>query len=135
MSDRTNIQCGSDGPLFVRGVGSLEAAEGGREWPAGKLVALCRCGASANKPFCDGKHRAAGFSDAGARPDASLVTRTTSEGPGRIRVHGNGPLGCSGAELVGFAAEEARELWLCRCGASGNKPFCDGSHERVGFRG
>jgi CDGSH-type Zn-finger protein len=28
---------------------------------AGKAVFLCRCGLSANKPFCDGKHRAAAF--------------------------------------------------------------------------
>ena len=39
--------------------------------PAGELVktvnktALCRCGQSSNKPFCDGSHRAAGFTDPG----------------------------------------------------------------------
>lgn len=50
-----------DGPLLVRGDAELR-------WPNGELVprrrrtvALCRCGASGIKPFCDGSHKVIGF--------------------------------------------------------------------------
>jgi nitrite reductase/ring-hydroxylating ferredoxin subunit/CDGSH-type Zn-finger protein len=49
----------------------------------------------------------------------------------------NGPLHVRGPfQLVmpsGRILETEDEVWLCRCGASGDKPFCDGSHERIGF--
>ena len=49
----------------------------------------------------------------------------------------NGPLKVDGpAELcsgTGRAVTRAEQLFLCRCGRSANKPFCDGSHKRNGF--
>jgi CDGSH-type Zn-finger protein len=50
-----------DGPLIVRGNFSITAQDG-RPIPAGRrTVALCRCGGSAIKPFCDGTHSRTGF--------------------------------------------------------------------------
>ena len=59
-----------NGPLRVEGTVRLLDANGG-EWDlTGKpAFSLCRCGHSANKPFCDGSHKAAGFeSDVTAPP-------------------------------------------------------------------
>jgi CDGSH-type Zn-finger protein len=56
-----------DGPLLVRGDFVLRT-QGGEEIDAGRrTVALCRCGRSALKPFCDGSHKATGFR-AGSEP-------------------------------------------------------------------
>ena len=49
-----------NGPIYVRGAVELSDAEGNGYSP-GPRFALCRCGESGNKPFCDGAHRAAGF--------------------------------------------------------------------------
>ena len=55
-----------------------------------------------------------------------------------IHVRPNGPLSVRGqVRIVGPDGELIREdtrVVLCRCGHSENKPFCDGSHRRVGFR-
>jgi len=50
-----------DGPIWVRGIVEMVDAEG-HPFTIGPRAALCRCGASGNKPFCDGSHRQAGFS-------------------------------------------------------------------------
>jgi CDGSH-type Zn-finger protein len=170
-------------------------------------VALCRCGASKNKPFCDGTHSTNGFSDrklADSRankrdtyrgkqitifdnraicshagycsdglksvfrysvepwidPDGAALAevmatidkcpsgalsyavdgaeRKERERPPKVVVTDNGPYAVSGGiELmnVQFGDGASREHYtLCRCGASANKPFCDGSHWRVEFR-
>jgi CDGSH-type Zn-finger protein len=62
MTDVT-IRIRDNGPLLVEGPFSLVDAEGKPlELPAGKpAYALCRCGASKNKPFCDGTHKECGF--------------------------------------------------------------------------
>jgi uncharacterized Fe-S cluster protein YjdI len=50
----------TDGPLFLRGQFRIEDAEGNLLREDTRL-ALCRCGASGNKPFCDGSHLRVGF--------------------------------------------------------------------------
>ena len=49
------------------------------------------------------------------------------------RLRGHGPLAIH-AELALPDGERRLRATLCRCGASANKPYCDGSHKRVGFR-
>lgn len=59
-----------DGPLWVRGGIQIVAADG-FEYEVRNRVTLCRCGQSKNKPFCDGSHVRARFSDRGDWSDAS----------------------------------------------------------------
>jgi CDGSH-type Zn-finger protein len=70
MSDPIVIRCRENGPLVVRG--PLRVVDHlGNEFPLpqGKdNVALCRCGRSANRPFCDGSHRECGFQAAELAP-------------------------------------------------------------------
>ena len=50
-----------ENPLYiVKGLKSLGGSDGAA-FPVRETLALCRCGASKNKPFCDGSHRHAGF--------------------------------------------------------------------------
>jgi CDGSH-type Zn-finger protein/uncharacterized Fe-S cluster protein YjdI len=126
------------GPLFLRGRIELRT-------PAGELiaeetrVALCRCGASRRKPYCDGSHEEVGF-DA---PAAFAVTRVepAAAAAGTLTVipADRGPLLLRGPVAVedaggevGYRGERAS---FCRCGASSAKPFCDASHHRIGFAG
>ena len=50
-----------DGPILVRGQVELRTPEGERIPQRRRTVALCRCGLSSIKPFCDGTHKASGF--------------------------------------------------------------------------
>ncbi len=61
MADVT-ITVRENGSYKVEGQVRLLDADGNEfELPQGKALALCRCGQSATKPFCDGTHRKAGF--------------------------------------------------------------------------
>lgn len=63
--DTPSIHAVRDGPLYVRGPIRIEDHEGNLFW-SGNRAALCRCGASAIKPFCDGAHEDVGFTTAPA---------------------------------------------------------------------
>ena len=65
MTEPVEIKVRENGPYKVTGPIRLIDAEGDEfEIPAGKAVALCRCGASKTKPFCDATHSEIGFAAA-----------------------------------------------------------------------
>jgi CDGSH-type Zn-finger protein len=203
--DRRTIECKENGPYIVKGLDRLSDAAGDAI-ATKSVMALCRCGASANKPFCDGTHARNGFS--GERVADGSNDRRDSYAGKTITIHDNraacahagvctdrlasvwrmgqepwidpdgapreavieviracpsGALSYSidGVEAVAQQAspaivvskdgpyhvtggvEMADAHWgegvsrnhyaLCRCGASKNKPFCDGSHWDAGF--
>ncbi len=206
MSERPTIEARLNGPYLVRNLEDFKDWRGERieTKPA---MALCRCGGSATKPFCDGAHQKNGFSGAkladrsadkrenyqatkitihdnrsicvhaghctdglasvfkykrepwidpaGAAVEAIIETirrcpsgalSYTLDGveggnPGRapsITVTKDGPYAVvGGARLLeqSWAQGASTEHYsLCRCGASKNKPFCDGTHWSVGFK-
>lgn len=60
-----------------------------------------------------------------------------SESDVRIKVGADGPLEVSGPVTIeaadGTVLRTTEKAYLCRCGFSSKKPFCDGSHKREGF--
>ena len=61
MTERTNITALDNGPYLVKGPVLLLDAEGNEFRTERATVALCRCGGSMTKPFCDGTHSKIGF--------------------------------------------------------------------------
>ena len=205
-NDKTiTINARDNGPYLVSGLDNLVNSKGD-QLATGDTVALCRCGLSANKPFCDGTHKQEGFSsaneaDASANhcddyvgksitihdnrsicahagkctdglpsvwrmrqepwidpdgADVAEIIRIIEQCPSgalSYTVHDNaGEQGTNdtgisiakdGPYCVSDPAEFDGAQWaeganqqrftLCRCGASKNKPFCDGSHWNAGF--
>lgn len=105
--------------------------------PAGYRVTLCRCGASRNKPYCDGSHTAAGFMATGEPATVDSKPLAARDAPVAVTPLANGPLQVKGpVEVVtgtGRTINRVEEAYFCRCGASKNKPYCDGSHKASGF--
>ena len=61
MADEITITTLDDGPYLVKGPMKILDAEGNEFRVERKTVALCRCGGSTTKPFCDGTHSKIGF--------------------------------------------------------------------------
>ncbi len=215
-----------DGPYIVTGSVPLKketAAVTGKsqtpfmwketgEFPEKEAYALCRCGASGSKPYCDGSHAGRGFNGketAGREKYKDIAARIKGEGidltdaeefcsisrfchkvssvwaltedsgdlrnrkmaveeacecpSGRLVAWDkktgrpiepefrqsvsvtqdpgkgvSGPLWVKGGIPIrsadGFLYEKRNRVTLCRCGRSGNKPFCDGSHIDAKFK-
>ena len=131
--NRVTVAC--NGPLFA--TGRLDIAGAPADMPGVRFrAALCRCGQSKNKPFCDNSHVEARFEDYGAVGERGPGLEATA-GPLSVKPLKDGPLLVEGN--LGIRAGSGRLAWqgtkaaLCRCGASRNKPFCDGSHTEAGF--
>ena len=102
-------------------------------------VALCRCGASQNKPFCDNTHKETGFRHEGSLGENRLSSGVAANGRAlRVVSVTNGPYLLRGEveiwDAAGRSVYRGSKASLCRCGRSENKPFCDGSHARTGWR-
>lgn len=224
-SSRGKVTIKKNGPYLVEGglslakeiIGTDRAGasvkwEPGAEYPSQETYALCRCGHSASKPFCDGAHAKVHFDGTEtASREPYLEQATVIEGPtmyltdveglcafarfcdphgqvwnlvertdelearkhfvrqtgdcpaGRLVAwdkatgkavepdfepsvrliedpanHCAGPIWLRGGVPVvgadGHEYEVRNRVTLCRCGASQNKPFCDGTHAAIGFR-
>jgi CDGSH-type Zn-finger protein/uncharacterized Fe-S cluster protein YjdI len=126
----------SDGPIFLRGNIVVHDSDGN---PIGRetRMALCRCGHTKTAPYCDNSHGGAGFENDGSCAQADL--EDIGSGGIKLTVTAAGPVQCDGPLTVfdafGDAVFRGEQCWLCRCGASANKPFCDGSHKTIGFTG
>jgi len=105
----------------------------------GYRATLCRCGKSKNKPFCDGSHHDEPHFDATGEPATTEKTAMLAvrDGPLEINPSLNGPLMLRGnfEIMAGTGRMVARvtKCALCRCGHSNTKPFCDGTHAKIGF--
>ena len=200
------IKATENGPYLVKGLDSLTDAKGADLMPDQAAVALCRCGESNNKPFCDGSHQKIQFSSAteetglgkwddyvGAGitihdnrqlcahaghctqglasvwrmgqtpwidPDAAdlesiievikqcpsgalsySIDRTPGDAEAAadaVLVSANGPYHVTGSIRLDDPSRNndamPNRYALCRCGASKNKPFCDGSHWDIKFK-
>ena len=128
------IRIREGGPYAVRAEMELDGST------IGYRATLCRCGASKHKPFCDGSHHDVKF-DASGEP-ATLADKSemlaVRNGPLAITPTTDGPYAVRGnLEIVsgtGRMVARVQSAKLCRCGHSATKPFCDGTHQKIGFR-
>jgi CDGSH-type Zn-finger protein/uncharacterized Fe-S cluster protein YjdI len=138
VPDQNTAEVSADGPTNLRGDIAVVSGTGEVVYE-GTRISLCRCGASQNKPFCDGSHSEAGFRDAGALTDPKPQAEAFAPG-GVLTVTplANGPVLVKGALEVrsadgAMSSFHDSQAALCRCGGSSKKPFCDGTHKKIGF--
>ena len=120
-----------NGPLALHAAVSVDGKD------AGFRVTLCRCGASQNKPYCDGSHVGANFAATGEVPAKPFDPISDRAGKVAVTSFPNGPIQIEGHLEIccgtGHTIEQTEKSVLCRCGASDNKPYCDGTHAKIGF--
>ena len=123
------------GPLQVTGNITLVHEDGSVQYA--NHLTLCRCGHSNSKPICDEQHLDAEFLHSGKFSGISEVTPTDRPSKITVSIIKDGPITFRGRmKLHNQFGQECTKMRgsLCRCGQSANKPYCDGSHERSGFK-
>lgn len=135
MSD-LEIIATTNGPFHVRGAVQLRRKDGTVIAGITDEAWLCRCGHSAEKPFCDSSHETCGFTN---RPTAVWTGKpAAAPGVSVITVRHNGPYFVEGSAVVrnedGTVLGQGSRMVLCRCGSSRTSPFCDASHHTMGFQ-
>lgn len=206
MSKKATIDISENGPFIINGLKTFRNSKG-EQIEVKEKMALCRCGGSSNKPFCDGTHSKTGFT--GQREKDINMHREKSYDGKEVTINDNRAICSHAAECVNnlnsvfdtnkkpwiapdkAPAEEIMKVIkkcpsgalsytvggktirnfdrdeeiviskdgpynvvgrirlnigddlqppasehyaLCRCGASKNKPYCDGSHSETGFK-
>lgn len=128
-----------DGPVYMFGDIEVQDHEG-KVILEDTRFALCRCGASKNKPACDNSHQDFDFI-AGTDADPSKLPEPSAEENDNliVKLMKNGPVILEGTYTVESETMDPQTsnkgVALCRCGSSSAKPFCDGTHKEVEFEG
>jgi CDGSH-type Zn-finger protein/uncharacterized Fe-S cluster protein YjdI len=126
-----------NGPVYLYGDLEFQDADGNTLLEDTR-AAFCRCGASENKPLCDNSHQDISFRT-GATADTSAMPVASEDNHDRIilKLMKNGPALVEGTYTLESPGMEphtsSKNIALCRCGGSSNKPFCDGTHKKNGF--
>jgi len=129
-----------NGPLYVRGRIRINRADGSVLLNDSR-VAFCRCGATRHLPYCDGSHDKSRFQDPGTATISNVDEHAGLKEGEVLKVTPleNGPLLFEGPVEIRNADSRlvfrGLQTALCRCGSSATKPFCDGTHARIGFKG
>ena len=133
-----SIMIRPDGPLICKGDTAITLQSGDAEIILkDNEFALCRCGLSNKKPFCDGSHKQAGVQASQTFSDERGEDISGLAGELIITVKTNAMYSLKGPVTIfsrdGLSKTTRTKAALCRCGHSENKPFCDRSHKKCGF--
>ncbi|WP_428235587.1 CDGSH iron-sulfur domain-containing protein [Gracilimonas sp.] len=127
-----------DGPIYIHGEVVIRDMDENVVLKDTR-VAMCRCGKSKNKPLCDNSHIEAEFkADTSYNPERLRTEPVNGKGGElSIKLFDNAPFLVQGNyDLVGEETGRetcSKKMSFCRCGGSHTKPFCDGTHKKVGF--
>lgn len=137
---KNTISIVKNGPVYLRGDIEVQDADGNTVLTDTRF-ALCRCGQSSNKPACDNTHTKINFEASASFDQSSLAEENPTDDDSKLilKLMKNGPVLVQGSyQLYSDTSQPvqcSKNIALCRCSGSANKPFCDGTHKKIGFEG